>query len=202
MAIANQELYANNVIDVNLAPGDSPMICPQCHVPVPMDDFEVNGINDDYACAKCDAVFAGDDACVSVLDGHKALYENPALATEMRWFHISRLSPEQMEFSTDREMHLGQLDTVNDYFDNVAFFGLNGYWLYEVRLKPGTIVEDTVLCDDNYWDDVCADFVAGGSTAWAYVNRYELFGSVSLIVRRDAVELVKATENGLYWVNK
>lgn len=97
MTIVNQAIYANNVVDVDRAPGDSPMICPKCHAPIPMVDFEVNGINDDYLCAQCDEFFAGVDACVAVLDDHKALYEKPARATEMRWFHISYCSPEEME---------------------------------------------------------------------------------------------------------
>lgn len=200
-------------LEMRLTPQQSNFACPVCHTPVHIKHEEEIINEHGVICEnKCiidpDKVEGNQDvfyifeASVVLRPGYKNLAENPQIATEMSWYHISKRSPQQMEFDTGMEMHVGTLETVKRYRDQIRTWRnqVQDYYVYELKMVDVDI-EPELLKDINYWlpqEQALYDGIDGRTVyAYRYVNRWEAPGTISLIARRDIFEIVNVTKNAL-----
>lgn len=195
-------------IEMELEAGQSNFVCPVCFLPIDIEDesrlineYSVeckNGCMIPYDDGQEKDDFCIFDACVVLRPGYKKLAENPAIAPEMHWYHISNNSPSEMEFNSRKDMHVGSLETVKYYRDTLDCWRNNvrDYYVYELRMKNVAIEKD-LLCDKNYWELQNNALENDNVYGYAYVNRWEAPGSISILARRDIFEIVNITENAL-----
>lgn len=128
------------------------------------------------------------------------LVENLEMFRYMSWYHISDTPPEYMDFASEKTMHIGGADTVCEYFlqHRNWIIGEQDFYIYKLHIKPEAIIYPTVIEDENDWDyaESAIAYLDDYNTI-AYLNRWESPGSISLILRRDMVELVEYQRNAL-----
>ena len=195
-------------ISMELEAGQSNFVCPVCFLPIGIEEESLlinehsveckNGCKIPFDEGEEKDDFCIFDAQVVLRPGYKKLAMNPSIAPEMRWYHISSKKPSEMEFNSGRDMHVGSLETVKYYRDTVDHWRENvcDYYVYELRMKKVPIEKD-LLCDKNYWDFQNDVLEKGDVYGYAYVNRWEAPGSISILARRDIFEIVSVTNNEL-----
>lgn len=199
---------AEDFVIRQIGKNQSRFACPECHTPT-YKDWEreirsympVNCFNDACRTANGEVEFDFSNAATVLRPGYYKIARNMEKMKHMDWYHISRLSPDQMEFNTGQDMHIGQIDTIRAYHNVSKSQWKDGFYLYRVRFSPDTVLHHEIIRDENHWDDV-NDILRNGCDeqghivdAYAYVNRWEALGSISIISRRDALELVDVQEN-------
>ena len=200
-------------LEMRLAPEQSNFACPICHTPVHI-KHEENIINEHGVTCMHNCVIVPDEsvehqrvfyineASIVLRPGYEVLAKQPQHATSMHWYHISKRAPQQMEFDTGMEMHVGTLETVKYYRDQVARWKnqQQDYYVYELSMVD-VDVEKELLQDENYWiaqQRALSNGINGHNVyAYAYINRWEAPGSISLIARRDVFQVVNITKNAL-----
>lgn len=185
--------------------------CPVCFTPVRKRKDNPHGSYWSMLCANPDCFqngsrtwFNGQQAVMFIRPEHRDLANNPESAIEHIWYHISTCTPDEMEFHSNRPMHLGHAATVKAYYDSVPFvhgekFANGDFYVYQVRLKNDCVISDIVLDDCDYWDDVELSLLDYETpSAHVYVNRIEAPGSLSIIAKRRDVEMVKTYPRGVF----
>ena len=185
--------------------------CPVCFTPVRKRNDNDHILFWSMLCSNLDCSqdgsstwFNGRKAIMFIRPEHRDLANNPASAIEHAWYHISTLTPDEMEFHSNRPMHLGHAATVKAYYDSDPFvhgekFANGDFYVYQVRLKNDCVISDVILDDFDYWDDVDLSFLDYETpSAHVYVNRIEAPGSLSIIAKRCEIEVVKTYPCGVF----
>lgn len=200
--------HADNFVVRKISKNQSRFACPVCHTPVYKEheldvrmSIPVSCVNDNCYTGKNRTQFHFYNAATVLRPGYYKIARNMEKMLCMDWYHISHLSPNNFEFETGKDMHIGQIDTICAYHDVASSRWKNGFYLYRVCFTPDTVLYHEIIRDENHWDEVNEilrnGFDKQGNTvdAYAYVNRWEALGSISIISRRDALELVDVQEN-------
>lgn len=200
-----------NFINKDIRAYETYRACPVCFTPVRKRKDNPHGSYWAIPCVNPDCFHNGSktwfnsmDACMIIRPEHRDITDNPLHAKNHTWYHISTLAPDEMEFHSNRPMHLGHAATVKAYYDSVPFahgekFFNGDFYVYQVRLKKDCVISDVILDDCDYWDDVelsLLDYVT--PSAHVYVNRIEAPGSLSIIAKRCALEVVKSYPCGVF----
>lgn len=181
--------------------------CPRCHAPTHRiweDDLRGHRA---IKCSNIECMIGNnrtnyhfDNAATILLPGYYKIARNPQKMLKLDWYHLSTRSPDELEFSSGKDMHVGQIDTIRGYY-GVSYRWKQGYYLYRLRFTPDTVLSDDILRDKNKWDGVKEilengyDNAGNKVDAYGYVNRWEALGSVSIISRRDKLEVMDVYEN-------
>lgn len=185
-----KNLEKETILDMTPLENQSQFVCPGCYVPFGLEDGEQLSWSMSCVCSECGAYVDSYTALIIVLPHYGHLADNPLTARETHWYHVSVVPPESMDFDSNKIMHVGQMDTIMDYKKN-KHFSSNDHYIYELKLKDDAIISETLLSDMNSWNDVEKELTHNDDVdAFAYINRYELPGSVSLIASRSIFELV------------
>lgn len=199
---------AEDFVVRQIGKNQSRFACPVCHTPaykVYEDDLRLNALvkcfNNSCHTNNEKTQFHFSNATTILRPGYYKIARNIEKMKRMDWYHISTLSPDKMEFDTGLDMHIGQIDTICAYHDVSKVRWRDGFYLYRVRFAPDKVLHNEIIRDENHWDDVNKILRNGCDTqgntvdAYAYVNRWEAPGSISIVSRRDALELVDVEEN-------
>lgn len=199
---------AEDFVIRQIGKNQSRFACPVCHTPTYKDwEWDVRAhtpvrcFNDACRTENGEVQFHFFNAATVLRPGYYKIARNMEKMKRIDWYHISRLSPDKMEFDTGLDMHIGQIDTIRAYHDVSSPRWKDGFYLYRVRFAPDKVLHNEIIRDENHWNEVNEilrnGFDKQGNTvdAYAYVNRWEALGSISIVSRRDALELVDVQEN-------
>lgn len=140
--------------------------------------------------------FSSDTARMIVRNQHNDLAVNPSDATDMAWYHISHIPPEEMEFDSWLSMHVGQAETIKDYY-NVSFSHDDDFYIYQLEFVDNTEFYPYIIDDCDDWEDVEISFENHCPIdAYCYINRVEAPGSISVIARRDVLRISQVYNRG------
>lgn len=199
---------ADNFVVRKIGKYQSHFACPVCHTPARL--YQVGDIRGRVAVyCNNNTCFTGtkrtqfhfSNAATVLRPGYYKIARNLDKMLRMDWYHISRLSPGMLEFETGKDMHIGQIDTIREYHEISQYRWTDGYYLYRLRFKPDTVLHNEIIRDDNRWETVNDilrnnyDEQGHAVDAYAYVNRWEALGSISMVSRRDKLELVDVYKN-------
>lgn len=181
--------------------------CPVCHYPASISTADTLLSNSDTVCNMCCTHPLDDDftqcdnencACNNPYDiitadiilRHDAynIFTNPKTIINTTWYHVTTVAPEDMLFDGEINMHVGQPATVKAlqelrYQDTPVY-------VYELRLNNNVRIYDEFVHDKSSWYAYEKRLATNEVSAFAYVNRWEAPGSISLFVRNDALEIV------------
>ena len=156
--------------------GEKPVMCPDCHT-----------------------VFDVLSASMLVRSKYSGVLRNPSSAADMLWYHVSEKSPDEMEFSSDREMHVGQMESIDQYVSDHPRFEGKSRFLYSLQFYPDVFLYDHVIEDEDDW--LWAEHLFRGMSVgdldvdgFVYLNRFEAPGSLSVVARRCAFDVLEAVE--------
>jgi len=200
--------HAENFVVRQVGKNQSRFACPVCHTPAYKEheldvrmSVPVSCANNNCYAGKNRTKFHFYNAATVLRPGYYKIARNMKKMQSMNWYHISCIPPDKMEFNTGLDMHIGQIDTIRAYHDVSSPRWENGFYLYCVRFAPGKVLHHEIIRDENHWDEVNKmlrngfDEQGNAVDAYAYVNRWEALGSISIISRRDALEIVDVQEN-------
>lgn len=181
--------------------------CPTCNYPVSISTADTLLSNSDTVCDMCCTHSLDDDyyqcdnedcSCnnpydiitTSIILRQEAydIITNPETIVDNTWYHVTTVAPEDMLFDGTINMHVGQSATVQAlqelrYQDTPVY-------LYELRLKDDVHIHDEFVHDKSSWCTYDIRLENNEVSAFAYVNRWEAPGSISLFARNDALEVV------------
>lgn len=187
------------------SPGvESHFACPDCNTPADMkmaDELLCNNITQCKNCCNCDpkeVCFCIDVGFYDIISAHvilreqaQQLVDNPEDILKTDWYHITTIAPENMVFNGEKCMHIGQEDTVKalqemKYQDQEVY-------CYRLRFEDNVILHDELLHDKSAWTTYETQLQEQDVTAFAYINRWEATGSLSLFVLSEVVHVVEVT---------
>lgn len=151
------------------------------------------------SCQECGEKFGILTACMLLRNEFNDLADNPESALGMVWYHVSEKDPSEMDFESDREMHVGQMDSVNHYVSSHPRFDGKSRYLYTLQFYPDVVLYDKIIDDENDW--VWVEHLFRGMSVsdldvdgFVYLNRFEAPGSLSIIARRCAFDMISVVE--------
>lgn len=176
---------------------DSHYVCNQCDLILPIDLEQEISDGEDVYCPHCGTVQSTLDAGLILDERYAFIHENVDAVKDMRWYHISEIDEEFMEFSSENTMHIGQLDSLRSLVRQRTVWntGWELFYIYELKIYPHTVIGKNIIGDSNYWEYVEDDMYYGHAQGYVYANRYESPGSVSVLIKRNCVEMVQCWEN-------
>lgn len=177
--------------------------CPVCNTPALKESQETLEWKGSVYCVDPECMrngertyFSSVQARMIVRPGYEDLVEDPTTGEHIQWYHISHTSPDEMEFDSWLSMHIGQADTVKNYYD-ISFSHGDDFYVYRLRFRDNVTVSPKLIDDFDDWEDVEISFENEAPVdAYCYVNRLEAPGSISMITRRDVIEVVEVYEHG------
>lgn len=153
--------------------------------------------NRHFICARCGFAQYSWRADLIMDNNYRHIDENVQAVKDMSWYHISELDEPCMEFESENTMHIGQLESLRDLIRQRTAWntGWEPFCVYELRIRQDADIYHTITADVNDWRNEEDDIFYGLADGFVYVNRYEAPGSVSLIIKRNCVELVRAWDD-------
>lgn len=176
----------NNPVDVLTAKAiacNREIVCNTCCTHSLDDDYECD--NDDCACNNPYDIVT---AAVILRPHAKTLMDNPKSILDTTWYHVTDTPPEMMVFDGTYNMHVGQRETVQAMQE--IKYQEESVYVYALRLKDNATIHGTFVDDKSSWCEYGERLTNNEVSGFAYINRWEAPGSVSLFTRCDSVELV------------
>lgn len=185
-------------IEPDVADPASYFVCPQCGS-VASRELELLILDEKFVtCPICGEGFGILSAQMMLRHAYSGLAKNPESAVDMLWFHVSEKSPEEMDFESDREMHVGQMESVEHYVSTHPRFEGKNRYLYSLQFHSDAVLYARVIDDENDW--VWAEHLFRGMSVsdldvdgFVYLNRFEAPGSLSVVARRCAFDVLEVT---------
>ena len=179
--------------------------CPICNTLADMKSADRLISNDDahctYCCDRSNSTSESDclgkhyydilDATIVLREKTQEMMENPSTIMNNLWYHVTDTTPEEMVFDGSFSMHIGQPETVKALQE--MKYQEKEIYLYTFRLKENTIMHKDFVDDCNNWYTYDIEIANNEVSGFAYINRWEAPGSMSLLVRNDTVEPVSYT---------
>lgn len=173
--------------------------CPECKCGVSISQEAVLLDENPSVCAACGVKFDILTASMLLRPEFYGLSNNVHSALGMLWYHVSEKDPNEMDFESDREMHVGQMDSVNHYVSSHPRFDGKSRYLYTLQFYPDVVLYDKIIDDENDW--VWVEHLFRGMSAsdldvdgFVYLNRFEAPGSLSIVARRCAFDMISVVE--------
>lgn len=173
--------------------------CPRCSTVI--NESQVTDVLDEkkISCQGCGEKFDILTASMLLRNEFIDLADNPKLALDMVWYHVSEKEPSEMDFESDREMHVGQMGSVNHYVSLHPRFDGKSRYLYTLQFYPDVILYDKIIDDENNW--IWTEHLFRGMSTsdldvdgFVYLNRFEAPGSLSIVARRCAFDMISVVE--------
>lgn len=177
--------------------------CPRCNTLADIKAADRIISNDDahctYCCDRSNSTSESDclanhyydilDANIVLREKAQEMMKNPSTIMDNLWYHVTDTPPEEMVFDGSFSMHVGQPETVKALQE--IQYQEEKVYLYTFRLKENTIIHKDFVDDYNNWYTYDTKIANNEVSGFAYINRWEAPGSMSLLVRNDTVELIK-----------
>lgn len=176
---------------------DSHYVCSQCDNVLTIAVEESISDGRRVLCQMCGCDINVLDTNVILDEQYSHVHNDVKRVKNMRWYHISEYDEGCMDFDTENTMHIGRLSSLEALVRQRTVWntGWEPFFIYELRIKDNTLLGDTILRDNDDWYDVEGDIYYGCADGYVYVNRFESPGSISVLLKRNCVELVKSWEN-------
>lgn len=183
---------------------ESAFVCPICDRA--MNDREAQRLRDwmDAPCGGCGHVFDMDNIALNVSPLSAPLLDKNEVK-QRTWFHATNVQ-DWLSAVTEAKayVHLGSRDSALERESDI-YHNQSEEWrkenpttsfLWEITIKPGAVVSDDVMPDENKWFSTVSDCTTKhlGGDVQRYLNRWESAGSISLLADPSQIESVKVTQ--------
>lgn len=194
-----------NFVVKNVLSTEAFYACLICETPAPKEASpDLKWMNSTY-CANPDCYrdnermyYNSDQAKMVIRPEFHEIVANPQLALEMDWYHITRTPLSKMEFSSHKDIHIGGSATIHDY-SKVSFAPVSDYFVHRLRFNQNAVLNNAIIDDFDEWEDVVQSFHDDANpNVYLYVNRIEAPGSLSIIAKRCALEVVRTYPRGVF----
>ena len=150
---------------------------------------------ENITCRQCGRRFHILTATMSLQHEFEGMFHDPKSAVDRLWYHVSVKSLDEMDFTSDREMHVGQMGSIEQYVSEHPRFDGEDTYLYTLQFRPGTLLYGKVIDDQDDW--VWAEHLFRGMSedaldvdGFVYLNRFEDPGSLSVVARRCVFDVL------------
>ena len=130
---------------------------------------------------------------------HKNYYhivENLEKIKDYRWWHATYDNPKNIEFVTNKDMHVGQHNAIQQIVDDKLPWFNNDFYLYELQLKKDVKIFPYIIPDYGVdWKDIEQNLENTRYDVFVYVNAWEGVGELSLIAKRNSFTMTNMYDN-------
>lgn len=150
-------------------------------------------------CSQCGQRFHILTAAMVLQHEFEGMFHSPKSAVDRLWYHVSVKSFDEMDFVSDREMHVGQMGSIEQYVSEHPRFEGEDTYLYTLQFRPGALLYGKVIDDRDDW--VWAEHLFRGMSddaldvdGFVYLNRFEDPGSLSVVARRRVFDVLTVSQ--------
>lgn len=112
------------------------------------------------------------------------------------WWHASYNNPENIEFSTAKDMHVGQYNAVHQIIEDKLPWFQSDYYLYKLHITNSAKIFPYIIPDYGVeWEIIEKELLQSHYNIFVYLNAWEGVGELSLITKRNALEMVQRYDN-------
>lgn len=115
---------------------------------------------------------------------------------DYHWWHASYNDPSNIEFETNRDMHVGQYNAIYQIIDDKLPWFNTDYHVYDLIVKEHARIFPHVIPDYGVdWNQVEKELLKTEYDIFVYLNAWEGVGELSLIGKRNAFSMIDRFDN-------